>query len=171
MPAIFFKVEGTVLVAGKRVALMLHAEGDSHILRLGLVLRGTEEVILPESLLDDWGHEMATLELYTWLKENGTHFPRAEIFGYDLAGRARQCFVRELELLAGYPCYMYESPAVAYGSGLLLEAILLPGAAGREPERLRSPAGVISPLAEANVQWWTVDAAAAHGSPDRSFLD
>ncbi|UCG23452.1 MAG: hypothetical protein JSW55_15065 [Chloroflexota bacterium] len=170
MSSIALPVEGVLYARGERMAFMLRPGDKRHVIRLGFILRGAEEVLFPESLLDDWGHEISTVELYDWARENGPHFPRAEIFGFDLTGAPGQCFVREVDLMAGYACYHFEMPSAAMTSGARLDAILLPEPGSGRPRRLRTPAGVETPLADASVEWWVVDFGGA-GQPDLAFLD
>ena len=67
-------------------------------LRYAVILRGTEEEFFPTSLLDDWGNEVKGLGIYSWIRDYGERFPRAELFGVNNAGMPDQCFVRELEI-------------------------------------------------------------------------
>ena len=170
MSAIALTVEGTIFSNDEHVAFMLRPGDKSHVFRLGFVLRGSEEALFPESLLDDWGHEIATVELYDWVRENGPRFPRAEIFGFDSKGRPAQCFVRDVDLMAGYACYIFELAGAAMTTGLPLDAILLPEPGFDRPRRLPSPAGIDPPLAGAGVTWWAVDPNAAV-QLDLAFLD
>jgi hypothetical protein len=162
MIGIRFKTTGRLNRTGERTTLLLTQDGRQYTLRLAFVLRGTEEKILPESLLDDWGHEISGLELYKWVKENATHFPRAELFGHDIDGRSQQCFMRELDLTAGYPLYVYEGDNAPLISGERLHAILLLGE--RTGRHLTAPPENISfPLREAAVEWWLVNSAEPDG--------
>jgi hypothetical protein len=163
-------VEGTLFSRDEQAALMLRPGETQYALRLGFILRGSEEVILPESLLDDWGHELAAPALYEWVRENGLHFPRAEIFGFELNGRPGQCFVREVDLMAGYACFAFESEDAPLASGIRLNAILIPRADSGPPRRLPAPAEISAPLSMAAAEWWSVDPAAT-GQPDLDYLD
>lgn len=162
--------EGSLFSSNENSALLLRAGDAWHALRLGFILRGSEDVLFPESLLDDWGHELGAPALYDWVNDNGIHFPRAEIFGTDLTGRPGQCFVRELDLVAGCACFAYEADDAPLASGTRLTAILIPRAGTGIPDRLAAPVNVTGPLAMAAVSWWSVDPAAA-GHLDLGFLD
>jgi len=170
MSAIAQAVQGRLIDRREPAVFYLHPGNESSFIRLGFILRGSEEVILPESVLDDWGHEIATMELYAWVKENGLHFPRAEIFGYDLSGREQQCFVREIDLMAGYACYVFEAADSPLTEGRRLAAILVPGPAGAQPRPISPPSQVSAPLSRAAVKWWMVDETAVEAL-DLTFLE
>ena len=80
------------------------AEAGLLFLRFAYVLMGTEAPLFPSFLIDDWGGEIKGVSLYSWVKENGILFPRAEIFGFDRQGNQVQYFLRELELFARLLC-------------------------------------------------------------------
>lgn len=170
MSGFVLSVEGRLFSRDEQSALMLWPGDNQYALRLGFILRGTEEVIVPESLLDDWGHELTIPALYDWVRENGLHFPRAEIFGFDLNGRPGQCFVREVDLMAGYACYAFDSADAPLLLGMRLNAILIPKADSDRPRRLLAPVGISAPLSMAAVEWWSVDPAAVE-QLDLDFLD
>ncbi len=170
MPAIAFEIVGRLLVDDQGAAFLLQRGGRAYAMRLGFILRGSEEVILPDSLLDDWGHEIVSRALYSWVSENGLHFPRAEIFGFDPAGRRQQCFMREVDLPAGYASYVFETAAAPIDTGRRLSAIFIPGATGAEPKRISTPTSIAAPLSKAAVRWWSVDAAAVDDL-EMHFLD
>jgi hypothetical protein len=171
MASIAFRTNGTLCKADERAALLLSPHGSRHTLRLGYVLRGTEEAILPETLLDDWGHEISGLDLYKWVWENALHFPRAELFGVDLAGRLRQCFIRDLDLSARYPCYVFADPSkAALAAGIQLTEILVPSAHVGLLRQERAPETISFPLSVAEVGWWLVNEVAAL-RPDYDFYE
>lgn len=159
MPGVAFKVTGAILFDGERADLLLRQDGREYTLRLGFVLRGTEEPFLPESLLDDWGHEIKGADLYRWVKENASHFPRAELFGHDLRGRPQQCFIREVEVTARYACFLFDSPNTPLQDGLRIGGILLPADVSGRQKYGEPPAKIPFPLREADVEWWAVDLA------------
>ena len=76
---------GITEVYKERALILLDESADKCYLAFTFLEQGTEREIFPESLLDDWGHEIKTLALYDWVLENGLHFPRAEIFGFEPA--------------------------------------------------------------------------------------
>ena len=145
-----------------RLALLLvhHKPGpddtDLLYLRFAFVIMGTEAHLFPSFLIDDWGREVRGQALYTWVKENGNHFPRAEIFGFDQPGNSVQYFVRELELYAKLPAYVYPDRSIAVTEGKLLSAILLPDESVTVPEKIKRPSHLKRPLASARVTWWQV---------------
>jgi hypothetical protein len=128
------------------------------ILRYAFVTRsrGGGDHIFPASILDDWGRELRSLRLYRWMRENGERFPRAEIFGYEKDGRETQCFVRELELYATFPCYAFLNPEQPVSDGRLISAIFLPDASAKEVRKIAKPSDVRRPLRSARVTWWEV---------------
>jgi hypothetical protein len=166
MPGIPFKVAAKHLTDGERHALLLTDDGSRCLLRFGYLRRGTGDVFLPETMLDDWGHEIGGVALYHWVGENATHFPRAELFGFDRAGRPQQCFVRELDLTASYICLAYSDASTTLTEGVRIDAVLLP-ATGTSRRRLeRAPDNISFPLRKAEVKWWLVEPTAVGTAGD-----
>lgn len=114
-----------------------------------------EEYILPESILDDWGHEITGLGLYEWVRQNGERFPRAEVFGYNLAGQARQFFVRELEFLGRYSCLGWSDENSPIRDALTIEAILVADQTADNLKQVPKPLLKSIPIKYADVGWWT----------------
>ncbi len=145
-----------------RLALMLMNPkpapdtADLLILRFAFVLMGTEAHFFPSFLIDDWGGEVRGLALYEWVRENGNRFPRAEIFGFDRQGTSEQYFVRELELYAKLPAYVFPDRNTSLAKGKLLSAILLPDASVSAPTKIKRPSQLKRPFASARVTWWQV---------------
>jgi hypothetical protein len=148
------RVSGVLHWVGERAALVWDETAGPVYLRFLLPEIEREEGIFPALLLDDWGQEIKSLELYEWVRENGVNFPRAEIFGIDRNGQAAQVFLRELELFGKYPCYAYEDKAAPVTAGVQVVAIVLADKETVEPERIKRPAGVTGPLRYARVSWW-----------------
>jgi hypothetical protein len=129
---------------------------DTLFVRYALILMGTEHHLFPSFLIDDWGSEVRGLALYDWVQENGNQFPRAEIFAFNQHGVSVQYFLRELELYAKLPAYVYPERKTPLEEGKLLSAILLPDAAVMVPEKIKRPSQLKRPLASARVFWWKV---------------
>jgi hypothetical protein len=155
------------LVENGRAALLLKdatatAEtADSLYLGYAFVTQGPEEHILPAFVLDDWGHEIKSLQLYEWVAEHGDQFPRAEIFGFEPNGLATQCFLRQIELDSLLPCYAYRRQDTPLVEGLWLQAILLPDESVSAPQKTKRPPELKRPLSAAKVSWWRVNPAAS----------
>ena len=129
MRALRLKVNGTLWRykaedGAPATALLLDETAPPLYLRFALVIMGSEDHVLPAFLLDDWGNEIKGATLYSWLRENGNAFPRAEVFGFAPDGREVQHFVREFELYVRWPCYAYANGDAPLSSGLLLTRIL-----------------------------------------------
>ncbi len=175
MRAVRQRVAGELLVQGRKRALFLEqlqppAEAENLLyLRYALVTRGPGDHIFPAFILDDWGKERGSLQLYEWVRENGERFPRAEIFGFEADGRDTQAFLREMELYARYPCYAYAAADLPVTEGQLLSAVLLPEAGVSAPQRTEPPPNITLPLRAARVTWWRVPQEAA--AIDLSQLD
>jgi hypothetical protein len=131
---------------------------DTLILRFALVVMGTEDHLFPSFLIDDWGGEVRGLALYEWVREKGNQFPRAEIFGFNRHGVSVQYFLRELELYAKLPAYVYPDQETALEEGKLLSAVLLPDEAVDVPEKIKRTSQLKRPLTSAQVTWWQVPA-------------
>jgi hypothetical protein len=158
MGAIKQRVLAKLMKSGDRVILLMDEKTDPVYLAYALVERETDVEIFPESLLDDWGHEISSLNLYDWIQENGLQFPRAEVFGSDKTGIRKQCFLRELDLVIRYPCYVYNSKSAPLNEGRRLEAILIPDQKLIEPKRIKPPDVIPKPMLNADVSWWRVPA-------------
>lgn len=152
------KIRGSVVERGEKVAVLMEPESDSEgpsvWLTFALVTMGKEEHILPGLVLDDWGNEISSLNLYSWLRENGDCFPRAEVFGTDIAGVPLQIFVRALELFASYPLYVSHQ---AQDGLVRAHTIIVAEGSAISPERIPVPDSVSLPLREARVEWWRAD--------------
>jgi len=157
MNGIRLKTLGKLESKGERAALLISQNGKTYILRLAYVLRGTDARFFPESVLDDWGHEISGSELYQWVRENEVYFPRAELFGHDIKGKPRQCFLRELDLAAGLPLYVFEEASAPLNSGLQVHAILLVDKESSQRQLSVAPARISYPLRGATVEWWLVN--------------
>lgn len=127
-------------------------------LRFGFVTLGKEEHLFPSFLLDDWGSEVRGMKVYSWVREHGEAFPRAEIFGFDVQGNEIQFFVRELELYMKLVCYAFTAVDQPMNQGELIQKIMLPDAAVREPAQLKKPPleQVKRPLRSCRVSWWAI---------------
>ena len=150
------RIQGRIYhVDGNALVLMDDAANNCY-LAFALLELGTEREIFPESLLDDWGHELKSLTLYGWIQENGIHFPRAEVFGFDREGNSTQCFLRDLDSLTRYPCYAFEERRQVISEGICVVALGLLNGKGERPVRTKKPPGMELPLNNANVQWWLI---------------
>ncbi|NKQ37189.1 MAG: hypothetical protein HF973_16430 [Chloroflexi bacterium] len=146
---------------GRTTLLLLNPDpteitADSLYLRYAFVLLGPEEFVFPAFILDDWGHELRSLDIYEWVRENADHFPRAEIFGYEADGRETQCFVRGLELVVKLPCYVYQNATDKVTEGVRVDEIWLPDASVAEPTPTKPPPELKRPLRSARVRWLRV---------------
>ncbi len=162
MRAVRQRVAGELLSQEKKSALILRQlkpapeSKDLVYLRYALVTRGRGDHIFPALVLDDWGQEKRSLRLYQWIRDNGDHFPRAEIFGFEADGRDTQAFLREMELYARYPCYAYPTDDTAVNEGRRISAVLLPDASVTAPVRIKTPQDLKLPLSAARVTWWQI---------------
>ena len=125
-------------------------------LRFPFVTLGPEEHIFPSYILDDWAKEIRGTAVYDWMVDNGDHFPRAEVFGFEQDGSETQCFVRGLEHYVKLPCYVYPSLQAQVNDGVLVRKILVVDTAVFQPERNQRPSLLERPLVSARVQWWRV---------------
>jgi hypothetical protein len=146
---------------GRLALLLTHPKpepdaANTFIFRFAFVLLGTEAHFFPSFLIDDWGGEVRGPALYEWVRENGNHFPRAEIFGFAQHGDSVQYFVRELELYAKLPAYIYPDKETPLDKGKLVSAILLPDEAAGAPAKIKRPSHLKRPLSLARVIWWQV---------------
>lgn len=131
-------------------------ERDLLYLRFALVTIGPGDHIFPAFVLDDWGREIASLGLYAWIREHGERFPRGEVFGFERDGRETQCFLRELELYARLPCYVYPSSENGVETGIPLDALAIEDDNCLQAKRIKRPPNVSGPLRAARLSWWRV---------------
>lgn len=163
--AISQRVQGTSFTGEGGAALLLKnarpgsETADSLYLRYAFVTQGVEYHVLPAFVLDDWGTEIRSLELYEWVQDYGDQFPRAELFGFDLSGKATQHFLRELELYSKLPCYAYPAKDTLLAQGVQIDTILLPDTDVTTVQKIKRPpaAEVGRPLHSARVSWWRVN--------------
>ncbi len=162
MKAIRFHVYGKILAGNGRFALLLLEENpktetaDSLYLRFPFVVQGSEELVFPAFLLDDWGGEVKGAGLYAWFVDYSAQFPRAELFGFTLDGSQTQLFLRDLEIYAKLPCYVYLPGQLEVRQGTLVNAILLPDPAATTPQKIKRPLQMKRPFALARLSWWQV---------------
>ncbi len=135
---------------------LVEGEEPAVYLAFALVTQGIAAQLLPAVLLDDWGNEIKGLGLYDWVRENGLHFPRAEVFGQTPAGETGQYFLRDMELFAPTPVYAATDKTAPIATWLPLGAVLLPDAALLAPQPAAPPDGLTGPLRLARVSWWRV---------------
>jgi hypothetical protein len=157
MKAIAQGLKGELISAAGRGTVILDPNRETLYLRYALVERSEGDLLFPELLMDDWGHEITTLQLYRWIRENGIHFPRAEVFGYDRHGNSRQYFIRELDLQAKYGCFGFFHLETRLEEGVeiavIVSAVDEPVLVDRKPDL-----GAIDwPLQNAAVEWWRVE--------------
>lgn len=152
------KISATLVIDEHATALRMNSSeiGGEIFLSYALTTQGPGHQVLPSVLLDDWGNEVGNLGLYRWIRENGLRFPRAEIFGLDPAGSEVQYFLRDLELMAKFPAYVFEDEGASATVGTLIKACLIPEETTIAPQRVEPPEEVGFPLREADVQWWRV---------------
>lgn len=146
---------------GQQVLLLLDATPEvetavSLYLFFPFITLGPEEPIFPSYILDDWGREIRGLEVYTWMVDNGDHFPRAEVFGFEQDGSETQCFVRGLEHYVKLPCYVATHAQAKVDEAVRIRKIFVTESTVLQPERIKLPSHLKRPLASASVQWWHV---------------
>ncbi|MFN2188331.1 MAG: hypothetical protein ACK2T3_06180 [Candidatus Promineifilaceae bacterium] len=147
-------INGELYSSGGQYLLAIDPQKDEITLRFALVTLGSEECILPELVLDDWGVEHKGLQFYRWIYENGYRFPRAEIFGFDTHGRALQLFLREIDLTARYTCFAYKDPKSSLPEGSELTKFIILDVNTAEAQRVRCPVDIEWPLQNADAEWW-----------------
>jgi hypothetical protein len=154
MSAITLRTGGTLLQKEQRLALLLQEDGPPVYLRFALIQQGTGDHIFPEVVLDDWGHERRSLDVYRWIYEEGSVFPRAEVFGFDRSGAEAQIFLRKIEIYFKLPCYAYRKRRAGVSDGQLLHAIFVvdPDFAGA-PQKTKAPAASEWSLRHAALTW------------------
>ena len=154
-------VHGTLYQQGETTGLLLEEAPARFFLRFAFVVQGTERLIFPALVLDDWGRERSSLSLYRWVFQEGQRFPRAEVFGFTKSGRETQIFLRDLEIFFKYPCYVYPGPTTPLGAGLRLNVVFIPTEEKTvSPEISEVPEEVSWPLRHAAVSWRRATAAA-----------
>jgi hypothetical protein len=154
MTAIYQSINGKLLSGHGAGALLIGSSFTSIYLRYGLTEKDTGRVVIPEVLLDDWGHEKGSIDLYSWIQENGDHFPRAEIFGFDLEGHQRQYLLRELDLMARYPCFGFPDLEMGISEGVRIEIIMTCSEELIKPHRVSRSQAASWPLRNAAVSWY-----------------
>lgn len=148
------QIHGSLYQRGEATALFLDETAAPCTLRFALVVQGTEQLVFPSLVLDDWGRERSSPALYRWIYEEGTRFPRAEVFGFDRSGRETQIFLRDLEIFFKYPCYAYPDRKMPLSEGERLDVVFTPSVDGEShPEKAEVPVALSWPLRHAAVSW------------------
>jgi hypothetical protein len=157
-------VNGRLYVREGQYGLLLDEAAESVLLRYALLTQGEEQPFFPRLLLDDWGNEIRGRSLYQWVRDNALRFPRAELFGLDIAGNETQYFLRDLENVEPFPCYAYPDTALHLSKGLLLKRVFLADAGATQPLKIKCPQEQETPLCLARLSWWRVapDVLVAH---------
>jgi hypothetical protein len=158
MATIRQQINGKLKNVGDQAVFWLDGRSEPVYFCYTLMVRESDVELYPESLLDDWGHEIKSLDLYEWIQDNGHMFPRAEIFGFDKVGKRRQYFLRELDLMASYPSYAFESAQSPITNGVKVTAIFVPSPHITQPKRINCPPEIEEPMRNALVSWWQVPA-------------
>ena len=156
MAAIKEIIKARIFTSGERTGLLLTDKVRALTLCYALVVRDSDELFFPESLLDDWGHEVNSLELYGWVQENGMLFPRAELFGFEKSGYPSQHFMREIDLVAPFLCFVFEQPDNPLSAGIQVDAVLVGDSQVERPVHGKPPPGIKEPMRRAGVSWWRV---------------
>jgi hypothetical protein len=150
-------IQGELHISDDHGVFHLDQSSPEVCLRYALVELSTGALFFPELLLYDWGHEIITLDLYRLIKENGPHFTRAEVFGFDLEGSDRQYFLRELDLLSRYPCYGYVNVDAHLSEGIEVNDFVIAVNESIQVQRFPDSGEIIWPMSNAAVRWWQVD--------------
>jgi hypothetical protein len=156
------KVRGGLISSGNRWALLLDDNAAELFVSFAYPILESTKLILPELILDDWGKEISGLRIYEWVRENGLHFPRAEIFGFDPKGNPQQYFLRELDLMSKYACFAFWERGSEPDTGLLIEAALILNSKVSEPRKMQVPAEIKVPLRNIDVSWWQIPPQSTH---------
>ncbi len=154
MAALAQSVHGELLSSSKSGALVMDPSHSKVLLRYALPQLGSDELVFPEIVLDDWGHERKELPLYRWIYENGYQFPRAELFGYDINGHEQQYFLRELDLQSKYPCFGFAENDTPLSEGIELSFIVVVREVSSQAEPLEAGSEIDWPMRNAAVDWW-----------------
>ena len=149
-------VHSRIIVVGQRVLLILDQSQEIY-LRFALTELNSGEHVFPESILDDWGKEIKNISIYRWLRDNGIHFPRAELFGYYLDDIPVQRFLRELDLTRNYACYAYTSITHPLKYGIVVSDVVVSTRGVSEPRSTSAPEHLGHLMKEADVRWWSAD--------------
>ncbi len=167
MKTVTQRVGGQLLAGDGRYALRLDnhkpEKGAANLLylRFAFVTQEMDELIFPAFILDDWGSEIKSLALYEWFHEFAVQFPRAEVFGRNMAGQETQRFLRELEPYSKLPCYAYPTPDTPLADGRLVEFILIPDETIQESIACKRPSKWKRPLRSAKARWQRVPTGAS----------
>lgn len=153
------EIKGSIIVNGDIAAIRLAPPESKDVVYVAYALftQGPEYQILPSVLVDDWGNEIAGMQLYDWIKENGLQFPRAEVFGVTPSGGRVQYFLRDLELFEKFPVYAFSDADADDASGIAVQAILVPDETVSTYEACSPLEGLSPMLARGQLAWWCVN--------------
>lgn len=149
-------LEAEIVLDEGRGALILSATAKTIYVRYAFVTLAEGAPILPELVLDDWGHEIRGLGVYRWVSANLLQFPRAEVFGYDANGARAQLFLRELEPMLRLQCYAYARPSEPLKDGKPIVAALTVDEDAPALQRTGIGPDLSWPMRHSEVSWWTM---------------
>ena len=138
----------------------LPAGSDKLWLRFGFAFRGTEKPLIPSFVKDDTGNEEHRLRFLEWVYNDGDHYPRSEIFGYELDHNKNwvpmQCFIRELELSLRFFTWVVDDLKVGPGDGLRVHRFGVVKDGITEPQRIKRPDSWLLPLKRSQATCWAL---------------
>ena len=156
MSEVLSKLRAQLVKTNDRTAIILDDNSIPIWVSFAFMERETEKLILPESILDDWGREIRSLAMYHWVSENGQQFPRAEIFGFRPSGKRVQRFLREIDLTAKYPCFARKNPLDSLESMTPVDAVLIRDETVDGPRRITPPQYIPYPFSQIKADWWKI---------------
>ena len=165
MSEVLSKVRAQLFKTDDRTAIILDENATPIWISFAFVERETEELIFPESILDDWGRGIKSLAMYHWVSENGQQFPRAEIFGIRPSGIHVQRFLREIDLTARLPCFAKKNFVDPLESMTQVDMVLIRDETVDGARRITPPQHIPYPFIQVKADWWKIP------SPDIEILE
>lgn len=148
------KVLGRVVEFEGESAVILDENADTLWIGYAMVELGTDALLFPEVVVDDWGTEITKSKMFRWIREFGMQFPRSEVFGFTPEGKQSQWFVRELEHAVRFPCFVYPEKESAVSEGIQLRSVIVLDESVEGIEKSKRPKELKRPIPNAGVRWW-----------------
>ena len=130
--------------------------------RFGFAFRGTEKPLIPSFVKDDTGNEEHRLRFLEWVYNDGDHYPRSEIFGYELDHHKNwvptQCFIRELELSLRFFTWVVDDLKAGPRDGLRVHRLGILQEGITEPQKIKRPDSWLLPLKRSQATCWALPA-------------
>lgn len=128
-------------------------------LAYALVTQGPEYQTSPSVLLDDWGNQVGSLNLYARgdSSRTGCAFRAPRCLASRRPARRLNISYATWKLFGRFPVYAFSEAGAPAASGVLVRDVLVPDAATAGPQLTEPPQEIVIPLREGQLRWWRIN--------------